>query len=137
MMEMEISQTGMASFNGMIVHLKAEIPAMMQRAAMAAATITTESARPTIPRDSGDAARSLRHFLTNSGGAQVEGGSTIDYYRWLELGGASGRNLTNKRPLVEDGRYIYPAYLRNAKRVEQIAQEELTKTVNSAGLEAT
>lgn len=137
MMEMEISQKGFAAFNGKIVHLKQEIPGMVQRVAMAAATIVTEEARPTIPRDSGDAARSLRHYLTNSGGAAVEGGSTVDYYRWLELGGASGRNHANKRALVEEGRYIYPSYLRNEKRVEQIAQEEMKRTVDGIGLEAT
>lgn len=133
-MEMKVSTDGMAQINGAINRFKTNIPAMVQHIALLASGLTVESARPTIPRESGDAARSVRHFLTNTGAA-AEGGGTIDYYRWLELGGASGRNHANKRAIVDQGRYIYPGYLRVEKKIETMMNEETTKAIEAAGLE--
>lgn len=133
-MDMKVSADGMAQVSGAVERLRANLPAVIQHIALEASRFTVESARPTIPRESGDAARSVRHFLTNTGAA-AEGGGTIDYYRWLELGGASGRNLANKRPVVEQGRYIYPGYLRVEKRVEAMMSDEMVKAIDSAGLE--
>lgn len=133
-MEMKVSTAGMAEINGAIARLKTNLPTVIQHIALQASALTVESARPTIPRASGDAARSVRHFLTNTGAA-VEGGDTVDYYRWLELGGASGRNHANKRAIVDQGRYIYPGYLRVEKKIEAMMNQEMTTAVETAGLE--
>lgn len=133
-MEMKVSVDGIAQIGSAMARLKSNLPAIVQNITLLASGLTVDSARPTIPRESGDAARSLRHYLTNTGAA-AEGGSSVDYYRWLELGGASGRNLANKRPVVEDGRYIYPGYLRVEKRIQAMMEEEITKAVDNAGLE--
>lgn len=137
MMEMKIGSEGSARFVKQLADLKDAIPAIISRVTMTAAGIVTDEARPTIPRVSGDAARSLRHYLTNGGGAEVEGGSTIDYYRWLELGGASGRKLSNKRPEISDGRYIYPAYVRNENKITTVITEEFTRAIQESGLGVT
>jgi len=132
-MDMSISQDGMVQVGQAILRLKADIPGVVSRVVFAAAGISVDAARPTVPRDSGDAARSLRHFLTNTGAA-VEGGASVDYYRWLELGGASGRKHANKRPTVADGRYIYPGYLRSEQKIQIVMEESLSKAVTDAGL---
>lgn len=132
-MDMSISTKGMDNIGQALVRLKSDIPGMVSRIAFDAAGITITSARPTVPRDSGNAARSLRHYLTASGAA-AEGGGTITYYRMLELGGSSGRKHTTKRPIMSDGRYIYPGYLRSQKTIQSAMETGMTRAVHDSGL---
>lgn len=132
-MEMDIDASGIAEVNGALRRLNEAIPAATQNMALLAAGMTIESARPTVPRRSGEAARSLRHYL-NGAGATAEGGSTVEYYRWLELGGLSGRKHSNRRETVTDGRYIYPGYLRKQAAIQSMMETELSRTVDIAGL---
>lgn len=132
-MEIQVDSTGFAEVDGALQRLKESIPAATQSIAFLAAGITIDSARPTVPVVSGASARSLRHYLT-SGGATAEGGSTVDHYRWLELGGLSGRRHSNRREVVTDGRYIYPGYVRKQSEIQDMMSVELTKTVHQSGL---
>lgn len=132
-MDIEVGTSGFAEMNGALERLKEAIPASTQNMALLAAGITIDSARPTVPRVSGEASRSLRSFLTSTG-AVAEGGSTVDYYRWLELGGLSGRKHSNSREVVTDGRYIYPGYLRKEAAIQEMMNTELNETVNRSGL---
>jgi hypothetical protein len=132
-MDLEVSSSGFAEVGGALARLQEAIPVATQTIALTAAGITIDSARPTIPVDSGDAKRSLRHYLTNDG-ATAEGGGSIDYYRYLELGGLSGRKHTSRRDVVTDGRYIYPGYLRSEDRITQMMNDEIVKAVQQSGL---
>lgn len=125
---------GLKEFNTALGRVRDELPTTAQEIALHAVTITVADAVPTIPRRSGTAARSVQGYATNEG-ASVQGGHDVDYYAWLELGGRSGRNLSNVRRFVPDGRYINPAYERNKERIQRDAEDMFTQAARRAGLE--
>lgn len=132
-MEITTKVEGITQFRGKIVSFSAQIPNLLVGAGLEAARITNEEARPTIPRRSGDAARSLRAYVTGTGGI-AEGGKSIDYFRWLALGGASGRQLANKRPISDPDRYIYAGYLKGQDRIKIMMEKSLNTYLANAGL---
>ena len=127
---------GLREFNQSLAKFRDDLPKAVQEISLNAVTITVTDAVPTIPRVSGRAASSVQGFVTNEG-ASVTGGQNVDYYRWLELGGASGRNLANTRPIVKDGRYLNPAYERNKARISADSERMLIEAARRAGLEVT
>jgi hypothetical protein len=132
--DLTIDESGASEVDKALDNFYNAIPVTTQHIALLAAGMTIDSARPTIPVRSGDAKRSLRHYLTDSGGATAEGGGSIEYYRWLELGGLSGRKHTTRRDIVTDGRYLYPGYLRIVSAVQSMAENEIGKTIQQSGL---
>lgn len=127
---------GLNEFNQALNRFRDQFPDTVQKMALSAVTLTVTDAVPTIPRKSGRAAKSVQGFVTNQG-ARVEGGRNVEYYRWLELGGASGRNHANKRPIRKEGRYINPAYERNKARIQKEMEIMFTNAARQAGLEVT
>jgi hypothetical protein len=131
---LSVESSGIGEMNGAIRRFKESIPTAVQQVAFEAAGITVSVARPTIPSVSGQSARSLQHYLVE-GGAEVEGGKTVEHYRWLELGGASGRKHTNVRPIVSDGRYIFPAYEHSENKIQALMEAGLNEAIRDSGLE--
>lgn len=132
-MDISTRVEGVTQFQGKLVRFTSEIPNLLVGIGLEAAQITNEEARPTIPRRSGNAARSLRAYVTGTGGI-AEGGSSIDYFRWLALGGASGRQHANRRPLSDPDRYIYPGYLRGQDKIKLMMEQSLSNYLDNAGL---
>jgi len=132
-MDIDIGVEGMNEVNRALQRLNDSIPAGTQNIALLAAGITIDSAKPTIPKVTGKTYQSLQHYLTATG-AVAEGGSTVEHYRWLELGGLSGRKLSNRRDVVTDGRYIYPGYVRKQAAIQDMMGVELGKLVGKSGL---
>lgn len=132
-MDISIKQKGITQFQGNLVRFTSQIPNMITGAGLEAARITIDEARPTIPRRSGDAARSLRAYVTGTGGI-AEGGKSVDYFRWLALGGASGRQHANKRPLSNPDRYVYPGYIKGQDRIKVMMQNSLNTYLGNTGL---
>lgn len=127
----KIQDTG---FGAAIAQVQDQIPAMVEGVVLFAAQITIDTARPGVPTVTGKAAKSLQAFL--SGGLGIaQGGGVIDYYRWLELGGESGRAHANRRPVIPEGRYIWPAYQRKEDEIRTEMESAVNKLVASAGLE--
>jgi hypothetical protein len=136
MMGGTIEAKGLVEFNAALKRASEDVPQVVQRIALSVALIVVNAAVPTIPRRSGRAAKSVQGFASGQG-ANVTGGQGIEYYRWLELGGRSGRGLANVRPVRKDGRYINPAYERNKKQAQSLMETELTKALRAAGLGVT
>lgn len=82
-----------------------------------AAEIVAAEARSRVPSKSGRAASSIKAKGGNRGAGISFGGTKAPYYPWLDFGGSVGRGHEPgrafsgavKRPIVEGGRYVYPA----------------------------
>jgi hypothetical protein len=97
------------------------------------AELVAERARPLVPRLSG-AARASVKALDYAGGPSVVGGRGIDYFAWLNYGGAAGRQHATKRSKVKDGRYLYPAYERSENEIEDLMADRLMQALRAVGL---
>jgi hypothetical protein len=124
---------GLDEFEGSLRRLSGSLSSTLSIASTESATLVVDSARPTVPRRSGRAASSLQAYATGES-AVAGGGSGVVYYRWLELGGAAGRNHAVVRPR-SDGRYIKPAYERRQADIAAILEKSLRQACAEAGLE--
>jgi hypothetical protein len=107
---------------------------MAQDVAVLLADMVIETAYPLVPQVSGDAASSLGAYATNEGAIAV-GGQGVAYYRWLEYGGPSGKDGSNFRDEIEEGRYLGPAYISLGEDVQTAMVSGLEELVQKAGLE--
>jgi hypothetical protein len=98
-----------------------------------AAELVADRAQPMVPRLSG-AARASVKALDYAGGPSVVGGRGLDYFAWLNYGGAAGRQHATKRSKVQDGRYLYPAYERSENQIEDLMADKLMAALRDAGL---
>lgn len=133
---MPIYVRGVDEFTGKVRLFVSRVPGeVVQKTGKELAEETISAARPEVPVVSGRAAGSLREVMTASG-AIAEGGEGVEYYAWLEYGGASGVGLSNLREVYGNGRYIYPAY-ESAVRSGMIkaGEDNLEAVLNKAGLD--
>lgn len=130
----EVKVKGLKEFNQAMAAMRDALPATAQKVALNAARIVVEDAVPTIPRRSGKAVRSVQGLATNEG-ASVTGGDGVVYFRWLAVGGASGRKLANKRKIIRPDRYLNPAYTRNEDRIQRESEIIFNKALRDAGIE--
>lgn len=131
-----VEVSGLKEFNRAVNVAAKEVPGVVQTISLKAGVMVVESAVPTIPRRSGKAAKSVQALAT-SNGVKVTGGNGIAYFRWLAIGGRSGRNLSNVRRIVKPDRYLAPAYRREQAAIEAMAQRELTNALKRSGFEVT
>lgn len=134
MADAEVRVKGLKEFNQAVMAMRDVLPKTAQAVSLNAARIIVTDAVPTIPRRSGRAAKSVQGMATNEG-ASVTGGSGVVYFRWLAIGGASGRKHANVRKIVKPDRYLNPAYERNKERIQKESQEMFNKALRQAGIE--
>lgn len=131
-----VEAKGLKEFNVALARVRDQLPVTAQDIALHAVQLIVPDAVSPIPRSSGRAAKSVQGFVTNEG-ASVTGGEGVPYFRWLAIGGASGRRLANIRRIVKPDRYINPAYEMNKERIQRDAQRMFAEAARSAGLEVT
>lgn len=136
MADAEVRVKGLKEFNKAVMAMNTVLPKAAQEVSLNAAKIVVTDAVPTIPRRSGKAAKSVQGLATNEG-AEVTGGTGVVYFRWLAIGGASGRRLANKRRIIKPDRYLNPAYERNKERINTESEAILNKALRTAGFEVT
>jgi hypothetical protein len=124
---------GLDDFDESLRRLSNAIPTAIGVASSTSAAFVVDSARPTVPRRSGRAASTLQTYVTGEN-AIAGGGEGIEYYRWLELGGAAGRHHSVVRSR-SDGRYIKPAYEKRQAAIAEILENSLRQACADAGLE--
>lgn len=129
--------TGLREFRKAVGQVDAELPKAVRIALNAAAETVVDAAVPDIPRESGDAARSVKPRSTGTAVRVVAGGNKAPYYPWLDFGGGVGRNKSVRRKFYSDGRYLYIAYYdkRASGEFEEIMLSGLTEIARAAGLE--
>lgn len=124
-----VKTTGLIEFGVQIEQLGGELPGFTESLSLAVAKLVADEARPAVPiGDTGRASQSVQAIMDGSVGT-VQGGLNVIYYAWLEYGGPSGHHGSNRRPVVSEGRYIYPAYQRLESKIQSFMEQELSKLV--------
>lgn len=123
----------LAELQGAIRRAGEDLPKTLELFLAAAAKMTAGDAQGLVPTRTGAARASLR-----ADGARVTGGGTrAPYFGWLEFGGRTGINNSVERRFVRGGRYIWPAFDANRKRLMGILDDDVADAVRRAGLEVT
>lgn len=131
-----IKVDGLAEFSRNLKKLDTELPKKLRVTLNDVAQLVVDKAQPKVPRRSGRAAKSIKAKSTRTQARVAAGGSKVPYYGWLDFGGRVGRRKSVKRPVLQKGRYLYPAYesLRDSGTFEKALQEALSKLVIDVGL---
>lgn len=101
-----------------------------------AADIVVADAQGLVPRGpSGDARASLKARSGQREAVASGGSRKAPYYPWLDFGGRVGRKRSVERRFIKSGRYLYPAWSDNRKKVLDLLAEEIVEVAKSVGLE--
>lgn len=126
---------GLAKFSRALRKLDADAPKGLRLAFNEAAEVVVARVRPTIPKRTGRAARSLKAKSTRTAARVAVGGPSAPYYPWLDFGGRVGRRKRTVRPFIKEGRYLFPGLHASHDEVQRVLEKALTGVVRSAGLE--
>lgn len=128
---------GLRQFTKALKDLDRELPKAMRHANNAVASIVVDAARPKIPVKTGKARRSIKAKSTRTAVRVSAGGKKVPYYGWLDFGGSTGIKRSVRRPFLEEGRYIYPAYSASRNEVLEAMVSAYTTVARDAGLDVT
>jgi hypothetical protein len=131
-----IKVTGLREFKNNLRALDRDLPKALRMAFNDAVNIVVDDAKPGIPHRSGRAAGSVKARSTQTAGRIKAGGNRAPYYPWLDFGGRVGRRNSVRRPVIANGRYIYPAYFkaRDSGRFQDALSDGLISVARRAGL---
>lgn len=96
------------------------------------AELVLDTARPLVPRRSGDARASLKAGSTETAVQIKAGGTKAPYWGWLDFGGTVGKGRVSshvahkkaavagqvKRRFITEGRFIYPTLRKRRDDIE-------------------
>lgn len=103
-----------------------------------AADIVVDDAAQLVPRGASGAARASLKARSGQREAIAVGGSRKAlYYPWLDFGGRVGKKRSVERKFIKSGRYLYPAWSDNRKKVLDLLADEIVEVAKSVGLEVT
>lgn len=109
-----------------------DLPKALETFLVMAARMTAADAEGLVPRGpSGAARRSLRA----EGPRVTGGGSQAPYFGWLEFGGRTGINRSVERRFVRGGRYVWPAFDANRRKLIGLLEDDVAAAVRAAGLD--
>jgi hypothetical protein len=133
--EPAIQIEGLRELAGALRRLGTGAHKAMRLAGNEAADIVVQDARGRVPTKTGAARASIKTRSTQSAVRISSGGKRAPYFPWLDYGGRVGPNKSVKRPFIADGRYIYPAFGANRRRVEDTYRAAILRIAADAGLE--
>lgn len=128
---------GLRQFSRNLKKLDADLPKVLRVALNESADLVIDTARPDVPKRSGQAARSMRAASTRTAVRVKAGGARAPHYPWLDFGGRVGKNRSVVRRFNSDGRYLYPTYfdLRDSGRIQDVLQRSLLDVARQSGVE--
>lgn len=134
---------GLRDFQAALKQMDGESQKMIRNVLNDAAGMVVDTARPWIPVRTGRARASLRASSSQREARVKAGGAKVPYYGWLDFGGRTGPGRTGprtgaiNRPVLKEGRYIYPAIERIQPKLQQAMEEGLADLAKSSGLDVT
>lgn len=132
-----IKISGLREFQRALKQMDGESQKKLRVVLNEAATTVAEGAARRVPVRTGRARASLR-AMSSQREARVMGGSKkAPYYGWLDFGGRTGRDKSQRRPFVQGGRYMYPTFASNRDSIYKALQKSLAELARTAGLEVT
>lgn len=129
---------GLADRQGALRRARSDLPEILRVFLGKAADMTADDAASLVPRGPSGAARaSLRVDRSQTAATVLGGGRRAPYYGWLEFGGRTGIKNSVERRFVRGGRYIWPAYDQNRKRLLAMLDDDVRDMARAAGLDVT
>lgn len=144
-----IKIAGLRDFQAALKRMDGESQKQLRVVLNSVSDTVAQAAARRVPRRTGRAAASLR-AQSSQREARVMGGSKkVPYYGWLDFGGTVGKGRVSshiakkkaatagrvKRPYVQGGRYIYPAFTANRDSIYKALEKALADLARDAGLE--
>lgn len=130
-----IKITGLREFQRGLKQMDGESQKQLRVVLNQAANVVATGAARRVPRKTGRAAASLRAQSSQREARVVGGSKKVPYYGWLDFGGRIGRDKSQRRPFVQSGRYMYPAFAANRDSIYKALQQALVDLARKAGLE--
>lgn len=133
-MEGKISVGGLAQLSRGLKAVDAEAPKQLRLALNDAADLLVDTAKPTVPSDTGAAQRSMKARSTRTSARVAVGGRMAPYFPWLDFGGegrVAGRPAA--RAFISVGRYVYPTLAKIRPKIEQRLSDGITAVIENAG----
>lgn len=130
-----ISITGLREIQAALKQLDGESQKQLRVVLNQAAQAVVGGAARRVPTKTGAARASIR-AASGQREAKVSGGSKkVPYYGWIDFGGKVGRDRSVRRPFLQSGRYIYPAYDANKDSIGKALGKALVDLCTNAGLD--
>lgn len=136
-MTAEVKITGLREFQRNLKALDSDLPKALRVALNDAANIVVDDAKPRVKKASGRARGTVKARSTQKRARVVGGGNRAPYYPWLDFGGRVGRRKQTRRPVLDKGRYIYPAFFRQRDEFTDALNDALVDVAKQAGFEVT
>jgi hypothetical protein len=134
--EEAIRVKGLAELSRALRRVDKEAPKGLRLVGNQAADLMIDQTRPTMPKRTGRAARSLRAQSTRTSARVTAGGKIAPYYPWLDYGGEGRiKGRPPAREFIKAGRYLYPTLGRNRGKIERILQSGIVAVAEGAGLD--
>lgn len=128
---------GLREFQAALKQMDGETQKQLRVVLNRAADMVTADAARKVPTRSGRARASLRAQSSQREAKVVGGSKKVPYYGWLDFGGRIGRDQKTRRPYVQGGRFMYPAFVANRDAIYQALADGLADLARDAGLEVT
>jgi hypothetical protein len=117
-----------------LARLADEAPEALQETLDYSADLLVRTTLPKVPRVSGAARGSIRATSGSQSSRVTAGGPDAPYFAWLDLGGRAGRNLSVLRPVIREGRYLYPSLREITPDVDREIEQSMDRAIRNGGL---
>lgn len=135
MAESEIKIIGWREYNRALYRMDKDLPKGLRIAANTSAVIIVDWVVPRMPKRSGRASKSVKPRSTRTAARVVGGGNRAPHYPWLDFGGRVGRKRSVEREYIQGGRYLYPGYAANVKKIKKVLRAALIQVAKDAGID--
>lgn len=137
MSEYALRVSGLKELKTALKAVNSDLPKALRIAFNDVAKIVVDDAKAKVPVLTGAAKGSIKPRSTQTAVRISGGGNKVPYYPWLDFGGRVGKSNSVHRPVIADGRYIYPAYFaaRDSGRIQEALTDAMDDIVRRAGLE--
>lgn len=126
---------GLREFQAALRAVEDGLQKELRGALNSAAEVVATEARRKVPRRSGRAAASVKAQSSQREAKVIGGSKKAAYYPWLDFGGRIGRDRATRRPYVQGGRYLFPAFASTRNEVLTALGEAIEDLVRRSGLE--
>ena len=129
---------GLAELNLALSRIEPQLRKNLNKRMRAIAAEVRDAVRAVMPKRSGRARASVRSGVSITGAYIVSGKKEVPYVPWLDFGGTlrptGGRKGLQRRPVIREGRYLYPTIARLAPKTRDAARQAIEDTKNELGL---
>lgn len=116
----EVSVTGLVELQRALKQIDPDLQKELKGRLKRIGDKVRDRVRSKMPKRTGRARASVRSGATNTGAYVVHGKASTPYTPWLDFGGTlkatGGRRNVQHRPVLREGRYLYPS-------IEELAPE--------------